>query len=175
MAKKQQHRFVPGSKPKFQAGDRVKIVNVTGLSADMAGGIATIKYIFPPDEGGFLYGLTSTPADAWHYCQIYEADLMKVIDVEDRSTPEPPRVVSSIPFVDAAFTKWAPEKLAKIEETLAPHRREGVTFTRQYGKCATCPREIDPETEFRNALSVKEYKITGMCQKCQDDIYGAEN
>jgi hypothetical protein len=29
-----------------------------------------------------------------------------------------------------------------------------------------------PATEFRDALSRKEYTISGLCQKCQDDIFG---
>lgn len=27
-------------------------------------------------------------------------------------------------------------------------------------------------TEFRDALSAKEYTISGLCQKCQDKIFG---
>lgn len=37
------------------------------------------------------------------------------------------------------------------------------------GKCATCADEI---TCFRDSLSAKEYRISGMCQKCQDSIFG---
>ena len=37
------------------------------------------------------------------------------------------------------------------------------------GKCPTCGKTI---TGFRNASSTKEYKISGMCQKCQDDVFG---
>jgi hypothetical protein len=32
-------------------------------------------------------------------------------------------------------------------------------------KCMTCN---EPDTNFRNVLSRKEYAISGMCQKCQD-------
>jgi len=35
--------------------------------------------------------------------------------------------------------------------------------------CVTCSGEA---SEFRDALSKKEYTISGMCQKCQDDIFG---
>ena len=37
------------------------------------------------------------------------------------------------------------------------------------GKCPTCSSEI--EHNFRDELSLKEYKITGMCQDCQDEIF----
>jgi hypothetical protein len=35
--------------------------------------------------------------------------------------------------------------------------------------CAWCK---NPATEFRDELSVREYTISGFCQKCQDDTYG---
>jgi len=35
--------------------------------------------------------------------------------------------------------------------------------------CVTCKGEA---SEFRDSLSQKEYTISGMCQKCQDDIFG---
>ena len=34
--------------------------------------------------------------------------------------------------------------------------------------CVTCGK---PATEFRDALSVKEYGISGMCQACQDLVF----
>ena len=37
------------------------------------------------------------------------------------------------------------------------------------GKCATCGGKAG---EFTDALSEKEYKISGMCQGCQDKFYG---
>ena len=37
--------------------------------------------------------------------------------------------------------------------------------------CVTCGK---PATEFRDALSVKEYGISGMCQACQDSVFLCE-
>lgn len=37
--------------------------------------------------------------------------------------------------------------------------------------CTNCKKEI---TDFRNIISIKEYKISGLCQKCQDFIYGVD-
>ena len=31
-----------------------------------------------------------------------------------------------------------------------------------------------PATEFRNAISQREYTISGFCQKCQDSIFGVD-
>jgi hypothetical protein len=38
------------------------------------------------------------------------------------------------------------------------------------GSCATCSGEA---SEFRDALSQKEYTISAMCQTCQDEVFGA--
>jgi len=37
--------------------------------------------------------------------------------------------------------------------------------------CTICGREIDPDTEFKDVLSRKEYTISGMCQTCQDKVF----
>lgn len=42
----------------------------------------------------------------------------------------------------------------------------------------TCVKEPfgcgGPATEFRNEISQKEYTISGLCQKCQDEIFGKD-
>lgn len=43
----------------------------------------------------------------------------------------------------------------------------------EHSFCPMCQNPIVME-EFRNTLSVKEYKISGMCQKCQDNIFGED-
>ena len=35
--------------------------------------------------------------------------------------------------------------------------------------CVTCGNSVGG---FRDELSVKEYTISGMCQKCQDSVFG---
>ena len=37
-------------------------------------------------------------------------------------------------------------------------------------KCSSCGETINPDN-FRDELSKKEYKISGMCQKCQETIW----
>ena len=36
------------------------------------------------------------------------------------------------------------------------------------GKCVTCGKQV---TTFRNEISKKEYRISGMCQECQDGVF----
>ncbi len=44
--------------------------------------------------------------------------------------------------------------------------------------CPNCLNEISPILvtmplgDFRDELSIKKYKISGLCQKCQDKIFG---
>lgn len=47
------------------------------------------------------------------------------------------------------------------EEVKAVERKE----------CPICGIKIDM-VAFRDELSVKEYEISGICQKCQDEIFG---
>ena len=37
--------------------------------------------------------------------------------------------------------------------------------------CATCPNPI-LDMDFKDEMSIKEYGISGMCQECQDSVYG---
>ncbi len=36
-------------------------------------------------------------------------------------------------------------------------------------ECSSCKK---PATEFKDALSRKEYTISGLCQVCQDKVFG---
>ena len=38
-------------------------------------------------------------------------------------------------------------------------------------KCPLCAKDIKME-EFKDKISKVEYKISGICQKCQDNIFG---
>lgn len=40
----------------------------------------------------------------------------------------------------------------------------------EQGKCPACKKEIK-RSEFQDDLSRKEYKISGLCQRCQDNIF----
>lgn len=41
------------------------------------------------------------------------------------------------------------------------------------GKCPGCDELVDPEA-FRNDISLREFRISGMCQKCQDKFFGED-
>ena len=41
----------------------------------------------------------------------------------------------------------------------------------EMGRCPRCAGEIKME-DFKDPLSIKEYGISGMCQACQDGMFG---
>ena len=40
------------------------------------------------------------------------------------------------------------------------------------GKCPFCKKDINGKEDFNDELFWEEYKISGLCQKCQDEIFG---
>lgn len=42
------------------------------------------------------------------------------------------------------------------------------------GNCPFCGKAIHPNQEFRDEISKREYKISGLCQDCQDKFFGKE-
>ena len=43
---------------------------------------------------------------------------------------------------------------------------------REQGKCPLCGNDVG---EFRDSLSRREFEISGMCQKCQDEVFGGSD
>ena len=41
----------------------------------------------------------------------------------------------------------------------------------EQGLCPFCKNVIKP-TDFRDAISLKEFRISGLCQACQDETFG---
>lgn len=40
-------------------------------------------------------------------------------------------------------------------------------------KCPFCNRPVK-ESDFHDAISLREWKLSGLCQKCQDETSGVE-
>lgn len=62
--------------------------------------------------------------------------------------------------------------IAKVQDIIASvlfgrTRTDSITSD----LCVTCDR---PATSFKDALSAKEYTISGMCQVCQDETFVEE-
>lgn len=53
-------------------------------------------------------------------------------------------------------------------DTLFPKEADRI----KEGKCPFCGKQINVETEFRDPLSKREFEISGLCQSCQDNVFG---
>jgi hypothetical protein len=53
-----------------------------------------------------------------------------------------------------------------------PYKLAGSLFLGRVYKCALCGKVIEG---FRDRVSAKEFRITGTCQSCQDDLFGKED
>ncbi len=51
--------------------------------------------------------------------------------------------------------------------------KPGTTDLIKEGNCPLCAFKIDVNA-FTSELSLKEFIISGMCQKCQDNIFGKD-
>ena len=43
------------------------------------------------------------------------------------------------------------------------------------GICTSCKTTEITEDTFRDAISRKEFTISGLCQTCQDDVFGEDD
>ena len=42
------------------------------------------------------------------------------------------------------------------------------------GKCPFCKLHVNAK-DFKNEISKKEFGISGLCQKCQDEFFGSDD
>ena len=52
-------------------------------------------------------------------------------------------------------------------ESIAPGRQDSIRDNR----CVFCK---NPASDFRDSLSRKEFSISGLCQGCQDSVFGVD-
>ena len=60
-----------------------------------------------------------------------------------------------------------PPDLSKPAFAIFPEAADRI----MQSKCVTCENRIFNE-DFRDEISCKEYGISGMCQTCQDSVFG---
>ena len=72
------------------------------------------------------------------------------------------------------MAKWASDKKKSVGsnrpvDALFPERKEALVGK----KCIAAPLGCGgPATSFKDDISAKEYRISGFCQKCQDNFFG---
>lgn len=64
-------------------------------------------------------------------------------------------------------TDKAPEIDDFLKNSLGFDRKGSI----QSDKCVSCKGDAK---EFRNDISRNEYRISGMCQECQDSVFGKD-
>jgi hypothetical protein len=64
------------------------------------------------------------------------------------------------------------QKRSELELELAKIFGKSRPATIMAGSCMTCDTNDIVEADFRDDLSIKEYQISGLCQSCQDDVFG---
>jgi hypothetical protein len=63
-------------------------------------------------------------------------------------------------------TSMKPQDIIDICDKILP----GASLNRKLGKCPSCQNKID-EREFRARIDLEEYRISGLCQLCQDKVF----
>lgn len=51
---------------------------------------------------------------------------------------------------------------------------ERILFDDRIATCPSCKKQFDVTEEFRNEISMREFEISGLCQKCQDSVFGVD-
>lgn len=67
--------------------------------------------------------------------------------------------------------RTTPELVAKADAMAKALGGPGMQASYNLSVCALCGKEVDPEREFRDAMSKKEWRITRCCQGCQDSLF----
>lgn len=65
-------------------------------------------------------------------------------------------------------------KTKKLQNFIDDFTKKAFGRTSGDGVCVICGSEKIKSEDFRNELSKKEFTISAMCQKCQDDIFGID-
>ena len=68
-------------------------------------------------------------------------------------------------------TNKAEQLEAAIMEVMGKDRRMTIAL----GECMVCDATGVSRESFTSEVSAKEYMIGGLCQTCQNDVYGDQN
>ena len=66
-------------------------------------------------------------------------------------------------------------KAPAIDLFLSGLARKSRTITISEGECMSCDSTGNIATSFHDDISRKEYAISGLCQSCQDDVFGGSD
>lgn len=66
----------------------------------------------------------------------------------------------------------ATNKAPQIDQVLSQWFGKSRIASVSQGLCMFCDASGINEASFRDELSIKEYTISGLCQDCQDEVFG---
>ena len=66
------------------------------------------------------------------------------------------------------------DKNELVKKLSSPTIRKRLPSAVEDAKDDICPGCKQKITEFRDSQSITEYKISGLCQKCQDKLFGCD-
>ena len=69
-----------------------------------------------------------------------------------------------------AIPSYKNPKMEEIIDSTNPTNRKRIPSI-QHDICTWCGK---PALDFRNAISRKEYTVSGFCQQCQDEVWGKD-
>lgn len=99
-----------------------------------------------------------------------EGDVVGLLPVQAHGEEGPKdRTVMSIAVHKTCYLPGSEDKPLRPADYIFPETHE----RRVLSVCPTCGKKIDP-SEFRDGLSLKEFRISGMCQECQDKTFGGD-
>ena len=58
----------------------------------------------------------------------------------------------------------------QVDQVIVTGKTKSMSNLVSEGGCNTCPNEYP--LQFKDIPSYQEYKISGLCQKCQDEVFG---
>lgn len=70
-----------------------------------------------------------------------------------------------------AFENKSPSMRAYLNSTARKIYGRTISYALKHGICVSCSKNQHEQKGFDNLKSVREYKISGLCQECQDEVF----
>jgi len=96
------------------------------------------------------------------YNTLYPIDPLCVYHYKEEKIENKYKITKIYKYIsEERIQELAKRPIALLEPNFIEKLRKGI--------CTTCQTKIEG---FNNEISLKEYRISGMCQSCQDSVFG---
>ena len=93
------------------------------------------------------------------------------LGLEKRNEPLQWQAQKSGNIIGDRVERLGPQRIDKMNEKIMLNMGFAKEVARVHA--GLCPFCAEPIGEFKDALSIKEYTISGLCQNCQDKIFSS--